>query len=501
MAVVITVAVDGRLTPGLLPKNEVPIIRPITDLTRLQRARRLVSSLDVVQSKSSLINEVKAQVINAVEEEKIIPSQIVLRPGAQAEIIKCRAYADALMENYSAFNDNPLNEKAVLRFAAATWFSACLVVIDKYIIGAVCGDAPEKLLDCVFQSSIPRSFFTKMTVRVAELRTQAIDDILFPRRLSRMMVFRKKEIRSFKTIPDAFKNSFSVLKPIADLYHDDDDESILYPIPPNFKDHFRSFSDLPQIDRSRSDSTTLSISLIQMMFAAIPPKALTLDALELHESSFLRDIPEDLDPKTINDCSCPFDLNYDPESSQSLKVQYKDYFLAKDIPLKGFVVKNLSQLFYLDKKEVNALPLIIYFTDELSKEPNPGIKSMFDPAKLKPIPLDSKYVDRFRMIKPTPAKPLNSGAPSSELTKNSLKFLANLKKANADAIFIENVRGYLLSFVNQSFQDLAVKTMAASMQAREITVTEETPHSKKNGDHADYDESEISGDESLVGFT
>jgi len=314
-------------------------------------------------------------------------------------------------------------------------------------------------------------------------------------------VFRKKEIRSFKTVPEAFKASFNALKPIVELYHDDDDESILYPVPPTFKNHFRNFSDLPQVDRSKSSSTTLSITLLQMMFAAIPPKALNLDAVSLHETSFLFAIPKELTEDEISDVSLKFNLNYDPDASQSLKAQYKDYFLAKDAPLKGFVVKNLAKLFYLTKEEIKSLPTIIYFTDEPSKEPNPIIKSMFDRSKLKPISSDSKYVERFRMLKPTPAKPLNSGAPSSELTRNSLKFLASLKKAEADSIFIENVRSYLLSFVNQSFQDLAVKTMAASMQAREITVIEDIPHSKKNGDDADDSESEISGDESLVGLT
>jgi hypothetical protein len=490
MSLVVLVGLDGRLQPGLVNSNDVPIAKPIQDLTRLQRARAIVSSLDVAASKSSTITEVKEQIISAAITQKIQPEKVELKIGAQSELIKCKTLSNVLTENVDLFKSCPHNKTAVYRSTALKWFDGSLCSINDYVLNTQCCNQSTDLNAFLLKYHVPKWFFNKFTVgKVQELATNSIDDVFFPRKLSRMITFSEKELLSDGFIAESvdFHNQLDNLSKIITCYPSKEKDAILYPMPNDFSRRFSTFVDLPQIDRTIHQSSILSLTLIHMVFCGIPLKALTVENLKLHQHSLIFEgevptvltdkvKPDDFIESALQNQKPPEDFAYVKEMSTTPKVQYKDFINAEGMKkIIGFrFIDTFCNIFNITELERKMLgPGIIFdYKQEVSYSITSESIFRVYPPEIVHAQERNKYSTAFSLLKPTQPKELNFGNPNSPLTHDSEKFLRNLTNAKFHDVFLSNVRKYLQSFNNASFQAQAVKIMHATLQARVVTLSE-----------------------------
>jgi len=491
MSLVILVGLNGQLQPGLVPSGEVPIAKPIQDLSRLQRARTVVSSLDVAASKTSVVTEVREQVISAALVQGIPPEKVELKLGAQSEMIKAKTLSSTLQENQELFKTCPQNKAAVYKTTATKWFDGVLTSLNSYVLDSQCCNQSKDLNTILLENHIPKWFFNKFTSsKVQELATNSIDDILFPKKLSRMITFSEKELLQGGFIENSvdFQFQLKFLSKIVKLYPSKEKDATLFPMPNDFSRRFAQFTDLPQIDRTVHQSSILSLTLIHMVFCAIPLKAMTVENLRLHFDSLVFDGKTTSQPydfkvdfeeyfKNLEKTSEPTErFNFIADMSTSPKVQYKDFVntegMKKIIAFK--FIEPYCQIFNVTLNEIKALQPGFVFDSVTGTTYASHQESIF-----KNYPQDvllnssrTKYITAFALLKPTQPKELNFGMANSPLTADSEKFLRNLASAKFNDIFLSNVKKYLQSFNNPVFQAQAVKIMHATLQARTVTLSE-----------------------------
>jgi len=490
MSLIILVGLDGRLQPGLVRSDEVPISKPIQDLSRLQRARAVVSSLDVAASKTSVISEVKEQVISAAITQNLDPKKVELKLGAQSELIKSKTVSLILTENQELFKANVLNKNAMYRTSAIAWFDNSIKSLNTYVLETQCCNQAEDLNTILLKNHVPRWFYNKFTAgKVQELATNSIDDIFFPKKLSKMINFHEKELLSkdFVIAANAFEFQLVNLCKIIALHPSKDKDAVLYPMPNDFSRRFSTFTDLPQIDRTVHQSSILSLTLIHMVFCALPLKALTVENLKLHFESLIyegekkevfyrkTDLSTFIETASKNQKLVePF--NYVPDMSTTAKIQYKDFLnaegMAKVIAFK--YTEKLCTIFNITQREYDTLGQGIVFNfepDEYISQATDTIFKVYPPE----ITINEKraaYVNAFATLKPVQPKELNFGMANSPLSPESEKFVKNLASAKFSEIFLQNVKKYLQSFNNPIFQTQAIKIMHATIQARTVTLSE-----------------------------
>jgi len=490
MSLVILVGLDGRLQPGLVRSDEVPIPKPIQDLSRLQRARAVVSSLDVTASKTSVVTEVKEQVISAALVQNLEPQKVELKLGAQSELIRCKTLSLTLQENQELFRTCPSNRTAVYRATATKWFDGIFIALNRYVLETQCCNQNKDLNTLLFENHVPKWFFNKFTTsKVQELATNSIDDILFPKKLSRMITFSEKEVSANDFIENSidFKNQLVLLSKVVSLYPSKEKDAILYPVPNDFPRRFSTFTDLPQIDKTVHQSSILSLTIIHMVFCAIPLKALNVESLQLHLNSliFEGDNKKVYDGKTdfslffeelLKDQKNPEQFRYTPEMSTSPKVQYKDYISTEGMNrIIGFkFIEPLCQIFNITPNEIKALQPGVVFDYSTGSLVNPVHETIFKnyPPEVTLNKERSKYQTAFSTLKPSQPRELNFGMANSPLSVDSEKFLRHLASAKFNDVFLSNVKKYLQSFNNPVFQAQAVKIMHATLQARTVTLSE-----------------------------
>jgi len=490
MSLIVLVGLDGRLQPGLVPSDQVPVSKPIQDLTRLQRARAVVSSLDAAASKMSVVSEIKEQVISAALSSNLDPKKVDLKLGAQSELIKSKTLALAVQENRDLFQACPQNKVAVYRSTAAKWFENTISSINTYVLDSQCCNQAKDLPTILLENHVPKWFFNKFTVgKVQELATNCIDDILFPKKLSRMITFTEKELLSDRFIENSidFKIQLISLRRIVDLYPSQGKEATLFPMPNDFSRRFSSFSDLPQIDRTTHQSSILSLTLIHMVYCAIPIKALTVENLKLHLDSLIfesKDIKpfsgETALPEQFEKCETsskkPDDFRFVPEMSTSAKVQYKDFLSTEGMTrVIGFrFIRQFYSIFNITDIEIKTLEPGILFDFNSGSRITSSAETIFRlyPPEITNNQKRSAFADAFSVLKPAQPKELNFGQPNSPLTHESEKFLKNLTSAKFNIVFLSNVKKFLQSFNNPVFQAQAIKIMHATLQARTVTLTE-----------------------------
>jgi hypothetical protein len=501
MSLIVLVGLDGKLNPGLIPNSEMPNIKPYQDLLKLQRARGVVSSLEVSNSKQSVVNEVKNQVTSALIDNKIKPEEIHLKIGAQSELIKSKALAGNLLENFELFSNSPHSQSATYKTIATKWFENSIKSINDYCLNTLCKNQPETMADILFKNFVPKWFYNKFSIgKSTELTDHSIDDIFFPKKLSKMITFTEREVSNLDFVNNALNLSLQLnyLHCIVNLYPTKEKEAILYPLPNDFSKHFSKFSDLPQLDRTSDQSTILSITVIHMVYCAIPIKVLTNENLVLHEESFLFQGKEILN-NVMNTIEFAEELvktkpkierfKYIPELSSTIKAQYKEHFTTEGYPkVTGFRLhERLCQIFNITKEEVKALGGVLIFDYKNFDYKKLGTESMFRQYQ-KEISESfdrDRYIEALSLIKPIVPKELSFGPPNSTFSANSLRFLKNLEKAKFNQVFQQNVKMYLQSFFAQNFQDQAVKIMEATLQARIITIQEieEPPNIAEESDN------------------
>jgi len=489
MSLIILVGVDGRLQPGLVDSEDVPTPKPIQDLNRLQRARSVVSSLDAASSKMSVVNEVKEQVISAALSHEIDPKKVDLKLGAQAELIKTKTLMSTLVENQELFRFSPQNKSATYRAIATRWFDNTLKTLNEYVLNSLCQNQSIDLNTLLLENHVPKWFFNKFTTnKVPELVTNSIDDIFFPKKLSKMITFSEREIvkKTFITESGNFQLQLIQLLNIVSLYPSKDKVATLFPCPNDFSKRFGNFVDLPQIDRTTNPATILSVTLIHMVFCAIPLKALVVDNIQHHYHSLVYkdkislysadlDLKEYLELVTKQEPKHePF--QYIPEMTSSLKVQYKDFVNSDGRQhIVGFrLLNDLCQVFNITPVEQKALGEVLIFDMQPTFDASSIVNPLFRPYPEEIIKHSKRslYSEAFSVLRPTQPKELNFGLPNSPLNKESEQFLKNLTSAKFNLIFLTNVKKYLQSFNNPLFQTQAVKIMHATLQARTVMLSE-----------------------------
>jgi len=491
MSLIVLVGLDGKLQPGLVRSDEVPILKPIQDLNRLQRARAVVSSLDVAASKTSVVAEVKEQVISAALVANLDPVKVELKIGAQSELIKCKTLSLTLVENKELFETSPQNKGAVYRSTAAKWFDNTLSSLNNYVLNSQCCNQSKDLNAILMENHVPKWFFNKFTSsKVQELATNSIDDVFFPRKLSRMITFLEKEVSNNEFIKQSveFQQQLRFLGQIASIYPSKDKDAILYPLPNDFSRRFSNFTDLPQIDRTVHPSSILSLTLIHMVFCAIPMKALTVENLQLHLESLIFEGDQKHKPfdgtkdfktffdERVRDSVFADKFRYIPEMSTSPKVQYKDFLNAEGMNrIIGFkLIEPFYRIFNITPSEAKALEpglLFDYCAGTVVQTVHDTIFKNYPPE----VALNkerSRYNAAFTTLKPSQPRDLNFGMANSPLSNESEKFLKNLHNAKFNDVFLLNVKKYLQSFNNPVFQAQAVKIMHATIQARTVTLSE-----------------------------
>jgi len=527
MSVIVTVANDGRLQPGLIESSKIPVTRPITDLNRLGRARAIVSSLEATESKSSLISSVKETLINNLVLHKADSTKIQLRVGVQTEILRCKVLQEVFNENLRYFEGNEMNRNALHFDTVLNWFQRSLEAISYYILESLLKAGSKKLNDFTSDYFVPRWFFSRFSQKVPELKLLIIDDILFPKRISKMITFLEEEVANDAFCQNAptFTNTFQHLKNIAALYGWRHALSPLYPLPPNLS-RLENLSDLPVIDSTQAPSTILSVAVVHMFFCAIPPKAIEVDNFHAHEESLLfasesstfklrfervvkidatfLDVKESLDllqiqvkdynqpirgsdlfgyDETDTHLSLKFILapfhsgskfNYDESLGTLMKVQYKEHLLSLGKILAFQPTLQLAKVFHLSNRELDGIKFVLLDrpakVDKFSRSLDlfrPPAKDDFIDSSQK-----EKFVDRLKAIKPVPPKEQNFGKPYSPLTREGQLMILGLKKHGHNETFIANVEAYLRSFFIDAFQKQAVRIMTASLQSYEILVSE-----------------------------
>jgi len=490
MSLVILVGLNGQLQPGLVPSGDVPIPKPIQDLSRLQRARAVVSSLDVAASKTSVITEVKEQVISAALSNGIDANKVELKFGAQSELIRSKTLSLTLIENRELFSSCPQNKAAVYKATATKWFDSTLESLNTYVLDTQCCNRNKDLNTILLENHVPKWFFNKFTGgKVQELATNSIDDIFFPKKLSRMITFSEREVTNMKFIDESvdFKNQLITLDKIATLYPSKEKDAILYPLPNDYSRRFSTFTDLPQIDRTVQQSSILSLTLIHMVFCAIPLKALTVENLQLHLDSLVFEGGSKVvyDGKTdissyfelaVKESKAPDRFRFVPEMSTSPKVQYKDFLNTEGMSkIIGFkFLEPLYRIFNITEKEVKTLaPGLVFdcITGAIISPVQDTIFKLYPPE----VAMNKKreqYNAAFSMLKPSQPKELNFGMANSPLSRESDRFLKHLTDAGFNNVFLQNLKKYLQSFNNPVFQAQAIKIMHATIQARTVTLTE-----------------------------
>jgi hypothetical protein len=490
MSLIILVGLDGRLQPGLVRSDEVPISKPIQDLNRLQRARAVVSSLDVAASKNSVISDVKEQVISAAITQNIDPQKIELKMGAQSELIKTKTLSSVLTENQELFKANVQNKSAVYGTTANLWFNKSIKSLNTYALETQCCNQAKDLNSILLENHVPKWFYNKFTVsKVQELATNSIDDIFFPKKLSRMITFQEKEVLSMEFIKQsgAFQHQLVSLNKLVLIHPSKEKDAFLFPMPNDFSRRFSTFTDLPQIDRTVHQSSILSLTLIHMVYCALPLKALTVENLKLHHEAFIyesekyedfnlqQNLQDYIDSAIKNQKqSEPF--IFVSEMSTSPKIQYKDFINAEGMKrIIGFkIIKPLCQIFNITAEEMKAIQPGIVFN---FKPPPIEVESCATIFKVYPQEIINnekrvKFQAAFSTLKPAQPKELNFGMANSPLIPESEKFIKNLAIAKFSEIFLQNVKKYLQSFNNPVFQTQAIKIMHATIQARVVTLSE-----------------------------
>jgi len=527
MSVIITVANDGRLQPGLIESSKLPVTRPITDLNRLGRARAIVSSLEATESKTSLISSVKETLITNLVIHKTDPSKIQLRVGVQTEILRCKVLQEIFNENLRFFESNEMNRNALHFDVTLNWFQRSLEAISYYILESLLKAGSKKLNDFTSEYLVPRWFFSRFSQKVPELKLLIIDDILFPKRISKMITFLEEEVKNEAFCKNAcsFSNTFHHLRNIGSLFGWRHDLSPLYPLPPNLS-RLENLSDLPVIDSTQAPSTILSVAVVHMFFCAIPPKAIEVDNFHAHEESLLfssdqsqlklrfervlkldatfAEIKSTLDllkihikdyTQPIKGCNfigydeddkslhlkfivVPMKTGsrfaYDESLGTLMKVQYKEHVLSLG-KIFGFCpTLELAKVFHLSNRELDGIQFIMLdqpaevgkFARTLDLFRPPSKEDFIDSS------LKEKLIDRLKAIKPVPPKEQNFGKPYSPLTREGQLMIMGLKKHGHNEVFILNVEAYLRSFFIDAFQKQAVRIMTASLQSYEILVSD-----------------------------
>jgi len=514
MSVIVTVANDGRLQPGLIESSKMPVTRPITDLTKLNRARNVVSSLEVAQTRSSSVDEVKETLALALVENKVDVKTVQFKAGIQAELIRCKVLSDALTENETSFSKNHLNDIALYKDVAANWFKASQASITLYILHVQCGPQNQKLLEIVSENLVPRWFFNRFSVKVPELATISVDNIFFPKKISKMITFTAAEAESdqFYKNSGAFHQNLLYLRRVLKLHVTKDKTAVLYPIPGNFTTRIQDFSDLPTIDRVLNASTTLTITLLHMIFDAIPLKALSVDTLSDHIGSFLYE-NGDIENEIITSLPCKFDdpkgyedillaygkykltdgganatltgllykrrqgFFYDPDSSVPMKAQYREYLVVhlRD-PVGIHFAPHYGRMFHLTDPEIKSVSIVMFDREgPIPPAVYPAcLFKEYDKTKISDESL-TKARERLNVIKPVDIKELNFGPVSSPLGEKAKAFMKGLDRGKFPPIFIKNVTSYLQSFNLVQFQDQAVKIMIASLQSKEVIIESSEP--------------------------
>jgi len=513
MSLIVTVANDGRLQPGLIESDKLPVTRPISDLNRLNRARNVVSSLEVTQTRSSAIEEVKEVLVGALASSNKDIASVQVKAGIQAELIRCRVLSEALTENKTSMAKNQQNELSIYVAIANRWFEACQTAINVYLLDVQCGPKSQKLVELISEYLVPRWFFDRFTRKVPEMATTSIDNLFFPKKISKMITFTVGEVESEKFFQNAasFGQNLIYLRRVCALHVTKDKAAILYPIPGNLAMRIHDFSDLPSLDRVLTESTMLTITVLHMAFAAIQIKALNVDTLTDHLRSFIVkenegqntvdvEIPTTIPKDQLK--SYPFmnqftdefikeekgkaslilkihtktDLfEYEADSSVPIKAQYREKLNGSIVNFQGLhFPATYGKVFHLTDKEYNSISTI------LLDQPVKLVAAHY-PVSIFTIKVDSTFdQDRVKLartrldvIRPLDIKEANYGPASTPLTKKSRAFLTGLEKSKFPPTFIKNIASYLQSFNLAPFQEQAVKIMTASLQTKEVIIDQE----------------------------
>jgi len=456
---------------GYVKHSELPVIRPLDDLTKLGAAPRIISGIEASSSSETRLSEI----INSAARDLLETSRDPLpKPNAQAELLRMKAYADVLQEV----------EQIIIRKdrdPLKSLFQKCIhsahKAISDYSHSEILSSSDDKFSDFLLRRGVPKFIFDKIVNRsyLNEFSNKNLLDILFPRKLSKALVLTKLEINS----PEIRRNLVEIsdsLDAFVEFAKEAKDDEKVYCPPLNFTERCLDSDDLPVQRLDQSSGVQKSIERINQLFANFEPLLQTEDAFLKHAQRFrIRTVkPTQSGNTSAKDEAIKAAVEFvelepfkkDKDSIESLRKQYMK-FLSVKLNQKVFTFDGID----LSVKDPYQQPLQL-------------AKSYFSPIK---VEKDEEFrISELKQklgFKPKEMRLVNYQA-NCTLTKEAKSLLSALERGKAPESFVKNVKGFLGSFVTQELMDMAVNRMRAALQQRTI-ILDDNPEEDNPDENSD----------------
>jgi hypothetical protein len=505
---IVRVGADGRLTAELVPN--IPTGRPVDDITRLERAPRVVAGLEATSLKSVRVDtsrEFMAEKLGTENLTKVKPS-----PNYHSEMVRYAPTLKNLRDNLAIVRASKLAPTPGGEFIISQILGS-VAAVETLLAGLVLG---EKLpLDnMLLNKGVLASMFGKLGSSVLNIRADTeVERLLFSIKGQNWLYVTGKELLT-KKFPQTF---WKVLTPYQRF--------ALNAYISRLGTEFENIPDNPKIIEEleklqlRLPGPWTSDDSVKILQGIPPPsrsagrfrEILELAELLIQLKHFFPPLgtdPEDFFKKITGDFRWSRFENLSPRETlknnlgndklHELKWEaYKD--LLQVVSAAPNVVKTAGKYFDQllkagEKKEVQDEKVILVpdpkgvatYLDEIGRFVNhePDIGKLWflnrpDAVALAVLKQTEAYAFASQFIENTKQKGPSFGTALSVLTPIGKTFLKSLASHPGLNSLIPVVESYLRSFMDDAFADIAVKRMAATLEVGGIYLDEnEKPFSE-----------------------
>jgi len=474
---------SGAAEVGYLAGDRVPVLKNIQDIINVNIAHRKILGLEAAENSLSKVEKISLHVSGYLAETGEKPNP---KLNIQQEMFRMKAFADTIQEVKQVLTAKR-NPTPFLMDVINTANKA-LLAIQEYSKQELMSNGNDKFSDFLLDNGVVKYIFDKICNRslINDFKVKDVEDIFFPRKLSRALTMTLSEIQS-EAVQATVQSLAAILTAERSLLGDDVKAEEKIPIIPiNFHKRILDVEDLP-VQRTDSSKSVLAIvKAISNLFANFDPVDQTDKNFQSHRLLFRTA------PKSVQKVVDSSTNTSDPETvtTNTSKLPEKAPENLPELP--AFVVdpKNPEPL----RKQYQA-----YLASAIQKPFTCHDKITFETLYCYPVPLEARlfvtdYSDRGKDHEQKIAKiatvlgfrakdpPVGRYVANTPLTELAKKFIERMKRSKVSLSVIKDISAFLGSFMSEELMDLAVRRMQAAAEQTDVDVIPDEPETGNSDD-------------------